>query len=149
MDKLNEWFAGNRSALDLYERLVFLAHAYDDLIDKDKPVSDECVNSVMSNLLMHIPFNEFYLAHQYDIRPLMYTALISYRSANIMEKSGDEHAVELAHYARYSIVSVVIFMISVLNGESKTPEIVAKALPIMIPERVSDYMKEICHVSTQ
>lgn len=136
------WFAGNRDALDLYERLVYVAHAWDDLIDQDKPVN---VNDLMANLLLHLPANACYRRFEAEIRALMLASMVSYQAANLMEKSGDGHKLELAHYLRYGVMQVAVFLIGVLNGIGPAAEILADAAPLMVPERLADYVEEHAH----
>lgn len=133
------WFAGNASALDLYERLVFVAHAWDDLIDQDKPVD---VNALMETLLLYLPGNACYRKFEPEIRALMMAAMVSYQAANVMERECDAHQLELAHYLRYGVMNVAIFLIGALNGVQQGAEIVAQAAPFMVPERLSDYLLE-------
>ena len=141
IDRLS-WFAGDRDALDLYERLVYVAHAWDDLIDQDKLVN---VNELMANLLLYLPGNPCYRLFEPEIRTLMLTAMVSYQAANLMERSGDEHKLELAHYLRYAVMGVATFLIAALNGIDRGAEILAEAAPVMVPERLADYVKERLH----
>jgi hypothetical protein len=138
IDRLR-WFAGDRDALDLYERVVFIAHAWDDLIDRDKPVD---VNGLMANLLLYLPANPVYRRFEADLRAIFMTSMVGYLAANRMEQSGDGHKVEIAHFLRYAVANVAVFLIGALNGLDKGAEIVAEAMPVMIPERVADYVKE-------
>lgn len=141
MTKL-EWFAGNASALDLYERLVFIAHSWDDLVDRDRDISPDVVNALVMNLLLHLPQNECFRRFETEIRVLLLCGATSYMAANIMEKSGDKHKVEIAHYLRYAVSQVAVFLVSALNGVDKAPAIIAEAMTQMIPERIEDYLKE-------
>jgi hypothetical protein len=143
VDRLR-WFAGDKDALDLYERLSFIAHAWDDLIDQDKPVN---INELMANLLLYLPCNPCYRRFELEIRSLIIPAIVSYQAANIMERSGDDHRIELAHYLRYAVFNIAAFLIGALNGISRGAEILAVAAPTMIPERVADYMKEHSHAA--
>lgn len=133
------WFAGNTDALDLYERLVFVVHAWDDLIDQDKPAD---VNSMVANLFLYMPQNPIFRRHENELRGLFLTGMVGYMAANIMEKSGDGHRIELAHYLRYTIMNMVVFLISVINGPDKAAQILADAATVMVPERLADYIKE-------
>jgi len=133
------WFAGNSDALDLYERLVFVAHAWDDLIDRDKPVN---VNALMANLLLYLPGNACYRRFEVEMRALFTAAAVGYQAANIMERSGDSHKLELAHYLRYAVIGVASFLIAVLNGLEAGAQILADAAPHMVPERLADYLQE-------
>lgn len=136
------WFAGDRDALDLYERLVFVAHAWDDLIDQDKPVN---VNELMANLLLYLPANPCYRRFEVEIRALMMVSMVSYQAANAMELDGDAHKLELAHYLRYAVLNVATFLIAALNGIERGAAILFEAAPVMVPERLSDYLKEHAH----
>lgn len=134
------WFAGNRDALDLYERLAYVAHAWDDLIDQDKPVA---VNELMANLLLYLPSNRCYQQFQNELRALFMAGMVGYQAANLIEADGrDAHRLELAHYLRYAIMGAATFLIGVLNGVDKGAAILAEAAPHMIPERLADYIKE-------
>lgn len=138
IDRLR-WFAGDRDALDLYERLVFVAHAWDDLIDQDKPVN---VNGLMANLLLYLPGNPCYRRFEGELRALFLVSMTSYMAANLMEKSGNDHKLELAHYLRYAVIHVAVFLIAALNDLERGAEILAEAAPVLVPERLADYVKE-------
>jgi hypothetical protein len=141
VDRLH-WFAGDRDALALYERLVFVAHAWDDLIDKDKPVD---VNTLMVNLLLYLPCNPCYERFAGELRALFLVSITSYMASNLMEKSGDAHRLELAHYLRYGVVSVAVFLIAALNGVDRAAQILVDAAPVLVPERLADYLTEHQH----
>jgi hypothetical protein len=134
-----QWFAGNADAHDLYVRLVYVVHAWDDLIDQDKPAD---VNTMVANLFLYMPTNPFFRQHEVEMRSLFMVGMVSYMAANIMEKSKEEHKIELAHYLRYMIMNMVVYMITVLNGPDKASVILSEVSEIMVPERVNDYIKE-------
>lgn len=138
------WFAGNTDALDLYQRLVFVVHAWDDLIDQDKPAD---VNSMVANLFLYMPQNPIFRQHENEFRGLFLAGMVGYMAANIMEKSGDDHRIELAHYLRYTIMNMVVFLISITNGPDKAAQILADAAPVLVPERLADYIKEHTHAN--
>lgn len=142
IDRLNCWFAGNVDAYDLYRQIVQMTHIWDDLIDKDREVSENEIHNVFGSMLFSIPSNPFYRKFEVEIRALIYTGAVSYQAANLMERSRDGHQLELAHYLRYVITTVGAFMIGVLNGTEAAPKIIASAMPVMIPERIDDYLKE-------
>jgi len=133
------WFAGDRDAVDLYERVAYVAHAWDDLIDKDKPVN---VGLLMASLLLYLPGNPVYKRFEGEMRALFTIGIVGYEAANIMENAGGAHRLELAHYLRYSVMGVGIFLIAALNGIDKGAQILVDAAPVMLPERLADYLKE-------
>lgn len=141
VDRL-QWFAGDRDALDLYERLVYIAHAWDDLIDQDKHVD---VGELMANLLLYLPTNPCYRKYEGELRALFMVGMIGYNAANQMESVGDAHRLEIAHYLRYSVMNIAIFLFGALNGLPRAAQILVEAAPVMLPERLADYLKEHNH----
>lgn len=137
-DRLH-WFAGDQDALDLYERLVYAIHAWDDLVDQDKPAN---VNEMVANLFLYIPQNRVFRRFEGELRALFMTGMVGYMAANAMEKTGDAHKLELAHYLRYTIINMGVFLIAALNGANRAAVILEDAACTMIPERLADYVKE-------
>jgi hypothetical protein len=144
-DRLS-WFAGDRDALDLYERLVFVVHTWDDVVDQDKPAD---VNSMVANLFIYMPANPVFRRYEAELRTLFFTGMVGYMAANLMEKTGDENKLERAHYLRYTIMNMVVFLIGVLNGADRAAEILADAAQTMIPERAADYIKEHSNANSE
>jgi hypothetical protein len=140
-----QWFAGDRDALDLYERLVYAIHAWDDLVDQDKPVN---VNDMVANLFLYIPQNPVFRRYEGELRALFMTGMVGYMAANAMEKSGNEHKLELAHYLRYTIINMGVFLITIFNGPARAAVILEEAAMTMIPERLADYVKEHSNADT-
>jgi hypothetical protein len=140
------WFAGDKDALELYERLVYSIHAWDDLVDQDKPVN---VNDMVANLFLYIPQNPVFRRFENELRALFLTGMVGYMAANAMEKSGDEHKLELAHYLRYTIINMGVFLVTVLNGPTQAALILEDAALTMIPERLADYVKEHSNADTK
>lgn len=134
------WFNGDATVLDLYLRVAYIAHAWDDLVDGDKSVK---VHEFMANVLLHLPMNAAYQRFGAELRTLFFTGAASYMAANVMERSGDAHKLELAHYLRYQIATVGVFLIAATNGGiERAAPMIAEAMPFMVPERLADYLKE-------
>ena len=65
-----EWFGGNENALRMFNAFVDLAHVWDDLVDKDKPVSADDINRAFLTCLVYLPANPFYRSIQNEILPM-------------------------------------------------------------------------------
>ena len=105
----DEWAA--RFLLDI----AACSHAYDDLIDKDKPSSDAAIHNMMWRALIDIPANPFFHTHQDVLRPVLATSILNWRAANEMEKSGCLEQLRISHAARYEL-SDVLLLCMVLTG---------------------------------
>lgn len=138
------WFAGDKDALDLYTRLVFVVHAWDDLVDQDKPAD---VNAMVANLFLYMPINPVFRRFEVELRALFLTGMVGYMAANLMQASEDDHKLELAHYLRYTIINMAVFLISALNPPERAAQILAEAAPVMIPERLADFIEEHTNVA--
>lgn len=141
-----DWFNNNSDAQDLYEKLIFVAHLWDDLIDKE-PRTEADINLAFMFCLVHIPMNAFYRTYHQQIGPLIHTAIVGYMTATRMERSGDEHQVEIAHGLRYAVAQVAVFMVILTNTHERALEILPELWKQMMPERWEDYAKEHLNVA--
>lgn len=136
-----DWFNGNSDAQDLYEKLVFVAHLWDDLVDGESRSEDD-INNAFMFCLVHIPANKLYRTYQVQLAPLIHTAVVGYMTATKMEKSGDMHQVEIAHGLRYAVAQVAVFMVVLTNTHERALEILPELWKQMMPERWEEYSKE-------
>jgi hypothetical protein len=143
-----EFFGGNEHAARLVADLCFVAHVWDDLIDKDKVVADTAISDAFTAALLSIPNNPFYVAHRQNLAPLIHTGILGYLAANRMEKSGDAHQVEIAHGLRYAVGQVTTYTVAVTNPGVRAETILPEAWKFVMPERFDDYFKEHCDATT-
>lgn len=141
-----EWFGGNRDALNLLHRLVELAHIWDDLIDKDKPVSDADINKAFLIALVYIPANPFYKVIEAQVLPMWLTVTSAFEVANKFEKEKDEHGVEIAHNLRYAVGHIVSYMSIVCIGYENAQQFLPDVWKTLVNDRFEDYRKEHLNV---
>jgi purine-cytosine permease-like protein len=137
-----EWFGGNQDALNMYRAFVNLAHTWDDMIDRDKPVSADDINRAFLTCLVYLPANPFYRAIQEQILPMWLVVVSSYETANTFEKAKDPHGIEIAHSLRYAAGSIVAYAVHVCLGAEKAKEVLPEVWKAMFYERFDDYRKE-------
>ena len=137
-----EWFGGNQDALNMYQAFVDLAHVWDDLIDKDKPVSVEKINQAFLTCLVFLPANPFYRGIQDQILPMWLVVISAYETANFFETNKDEHGVEIAHGLRYAVGNIIAYAIHVCVGMEKAKEVLPDMWKTIFYERFDDYRKE-------
>jgi purine-cytosine permease-like protein len=137
-----EWFGGNQDALNMYRAFVNLAHTWDDMIDRDKPVSADDINRAFLTCLVYLPANPFYRAIQDQILPMWLVVVSSYETANAFEKAKDPHGIEIAHSLRYAAGNIVAYAVHVCLGAEKVKEVLPEVWKAMFYERFDDYRKE-------
>jgi hypothetical protein len=141
-----EWFGGNEYALHMYRMLVDLVHTWDDLIDKDREVSEQEINNAFLIALVYMPSNPFYRQIQEHIMPMWVTVLSAYEVANKFERDKDAHGLEIAHNLRFAAGHVVSYMVQACVGYEKSREIMPEIWKAIVDERFDDYRKEHLNV---
>jgi hypothetical protein len=143
-----EWFGGNQDALNLFRMFVDLLHTWDDLVDKDKDVSEASVNNSYLICLVYMQANAFYRSIQEQVWPMWLTVVSAYETANTYERNKDEHGIEIAHSLRYAAGHIVAYMVHVCVGPEKAKEFLPEVWKHVIVERFDEYRKEHLNVIT-
>lgn len=137
-----EWFGGNQDALNVYRHFVDLSHTWDDLVDRDKPVSEGAINHAFAIALVFLPSNPFYQMIQPQILPMWLTVISAYETANHFERTKDAHGIEIAHTLRYAAGNILAYAIYVCVGPEKAKEYIPEMWKAVVYERFDDYRKE-------
>ena len=137
-----EWFGGNDDALQMYRMLVDLAHLCDDLVDKDKDVTELDINNSFLICLVYLPLNPFYQQIQRDVMPMWITVVSAYQTANKFEREKDERGLEAAHMLRYAAGNILAYAIHACVGPEKAAEYVPEMWKDIVNERFAEYREE-------
>jgi hypothetical protein len=136
-----EWFGGDENALKMYRSLIFLAHAWDDLVDKDKDLSEQTINQAFMTALVWLPTNPFYRAIQDSVFPMWVVVVSSYEVANRFERDKDAHGLEIAHGLRYAAGNIIAYAMHVCLGD-KARDYLPEMWKNVFFERFDDYRQE-------
>lgn len=119
-------YRNNQAAVALALELRHISHVLDDLVDKDKPVSEEQVRDAFWRAMIVLPANEFYATQLAYLHPLMSAALVNWQIANVFERGCPEER-NIAHSLRYDLATVLVMIACLIGGrkwaESVGPEI--------------------------
>ena len=137
-----EWFGGNHDALAVYQMFVDLAHTWDDLVDKDKDVSQEEINRAFLICLVYLQVNPFYQQVQRDVLPMWISIVSAYQTANKFERDKDAHGIEISHMLRYAVGNMIAYFVHVCVGPEKAAEHMPEVWKTIVFERFDDYRKE-------
>lgn len=136
------WFGGNHEALEMFRMLVRISHTWDDLIDKDREVSDDTIDQAFLMCLVYLPANRFYQSIQQAVLPMWLTVVSAYQTANKFERDKDPHGIEIAHSLRYAAGHIVAYAIIACVGQEKAKEYLPDMWKTVFFERFDDYRKE-------
>ena len=137
-----EWFGGNKDGLDMLNMLIYITHIWDDLVDKDKEISEDSINKVFAMCLIYLPMNNLYRQIQYQIIPMWITIISAYETANQFEREKEEHGIEIAHSLRYATGNIIAYAIYACVGPDKAKQYLPIMWKNLFFERFEDYRKE-------
>ena len=138
-----KWFGGNQDALNMYRMFIDMIHVWDDLIDKDKEVTQDDINRAFMIALAYLPSNPFFRSIQNDVIPMCVTMIHAYQTANYFENNKDKHGIEIAHGLRYAAGHIIAYASIVCVGNEKAKEILPELWKDIVNERFDDYKNEI------
>lgn len=115
-EALSELLCGNDDAARCVRDIARCSHTYDDLIDRDKPVADAVIHDLIWTLMIALPVNPFYRAHQDVIRPVLITGILNWQAATDIERSGCEEELRLSHVLRYAVADVLLICMEITGG---------------------------------
>lgn len=150
MDALDQkrlgFFGGNVDALNMYKMFIDLSHVWDDMVDKDKELSEDKVNNAFLVCLVYLPSNPFYQRIQRDIMPMWISVVSAFQTGNKFERDKDEHGIEIAHNLRYAAGHILAYAVHVCVGPEKAKEVLPELWKDIVFERYEDYRKEHLNV---
>lgn len=108
------YFKGNESAVNFIVDLFASWHIWDDLIDKDKPLSDENINQAFFIAFIQLPRNSFYQANFNTLNPLLESSFVNWFSANKLEKNKEN--LDAAYALRNINLSIIVACAQIIGG---------------------------------
>ena len=142
-EKLNYFFKGNLAAVEMCMQLTFIAHVWDDLIDKDKVLTDHEISTAFRILLVDLPYNPFYTDHIVDLRPLIMNVILQWWDANVLER-GSDHDRHMAYMLRASFLQIFNYCAYLIGGPDWAGE-VGPDMRRLYEESLESFMEEMNH----
>ncbi|MBD9415935.1 hypothetical protein IB234_15335 [Pseudomonas sp. PDM16] len=100
------------------ETLFRISQTLDDLVDRDRPVTDDAIYEAFWQAMIELPANPFYRANDLYLRPLMAGALQDWRDSVRLERAGDHHGQSLAFVLRDQLTSLVVQCTYLVGGSA-------------------------------
>lgn len=141
-DVLNVFLKGSQEAVEYCQMLYKVAHLWDDLIDKDKPVQDADINKAFITLFVSMPSNRFYREHMDMLIPLQYNAILQWLTANKMERM-DLESKHKAFMLKASFLQIVHVCTGIIGGTAWAEEIGADLWNTLYGESLGGFLEEV------
>ena len=119
----HDFLLGNIEAVQFVVRVFRALHVWDDLIDKDKELTDDEIHSVFWDLLIVLPADSFYIRNQALLGSTLMNAVINWHIANKLEREGDEKDKSIAFILRGAYIDLLSTAAFIVGGIEWVQEI--------------------------
>jgi hypothetical protein len=116
MDLFAKISNGNADAEQFLRIIAGVAHGFDDIVDGDKDISRQEVETLALVLLFDLPRNPFFRAHLYELTALMGAASTNWALSNSFEETGDSAKLSISRILRSSFVDVFTYTAMLCGG---------------------------------
>lgn len=111
-----DFLLGNPEAVQFVVRVFRTLHVWDDLVDRDKPITDDEINSVFWDLLIVLPTDPFYTKNIVLLHSTLVNAIINWHIANKLEREGDEKDRSIAFILRGAYIDLLSASAFIVGG---------------------------------
>ena len=112
--KLFEW-TNDIHAVQFIVQFSDTCELFDDLIDKDKPITDEHIIRVLFVVLTEMPVNPFFEKFKYQLIPVITTGINAWLDANTLEKGSPNDQV-FSYVLRDWYAELIAYVICLTRG---------------------------------
>lgn len=113
--KFEEYMLGNSDAVKFLIDIFTVAHIWDDLIDKDKPLSDYQINQSYWISLIEIPRNPFFLKNSFHLTSLFEAFANQWFDANEMHY-GEKEDTRYSFVLKDTLMDMVAHCAKIVGG---------------------------------
>lgn len=112
----------DESAIAFIDCFYYIADVWDDLIDKDKPVSDQQINDAFWSALITLPRNPFYVKHFFELSPVMAVDIQNWFAANHLSTSKNQTLRRAGNVLRNRVFDLVLVCSRIIGGVAHAQE---------------------------
>lgn len=113
--KLREWI-GDEYALQFILTIGHVAEIWDDMIDKDRIITDQEINDAFRQILVSLPMNPFFDRYKSALIPIMNVGINTWIDSNELEKRGTYNDFVQAYVLRDWYVELISSVIEITRG---------------------------------
>ncbi|MGZ5165754.1 MAG: hypothetical protein ACXWCQ_35110 [Burkholderiales bacterium] len=115
-DRLKDWLRGHDDAIAFIQLIHEIAEIWDDLIDKDNPVSDSAIDGAFYRALVTLPRNGFYRQHFALLSPILEAAILDWFAANDLERRRAGDDLRTAYVLRCGAQALTVMAARIIGG---------------------------------
>jgi len=132
----SEACCGNQAALGFILEYFAICNVWDDLIDRDNPVSDWELNLAFYRALVTLPRNPFYQQHFAALSPIIESGIQNWWLANQLENNEAPQLREAANVLRVRVFDLVLKCAALTGGILHARDIAPKVAAVCYDETI-------------
>lgn len=132
---------GNKEAVSFLRIIVAVLHFWDDLIDRDKELSDDTINLMMWSALVDLPRNTFYGQNFVALNGLLMNAILNWQVATRFER--EEANLEIAFIIRSCYIDLATLTALLCGGKAHVEDILPELRVAWHAEGLDGYRKNL------
>lgn len=129
---------GNKEATSFVLRVHQIFHIWDDLIDKDKEITNEEINKVFWIALVELPEDPFYKANYLMLKPILINSIINWKAANVLE---NEKQLDISFVLRSSYIDILTICALIVGGLDYCDKVTPLIRKFESEEGIEEYKK--------
>lgn len=139
------WLCGNEFATDFYNSLWTVGQAWDDLIDKDKPMTNEAIHNAFIQALVLSRDNPFYKSYADKLDVVVTLAINDWLDSVRWEDEKNEAGLELGYSLRLSMTNILIYSSLLLGGWDHMRQVSIEVRQMLLDtEDLNEYKANYC-----
>jgi hypothetical protein len=140
--RLEELLLGRKDAAGFIKDLAYIAHVWDDLVDRDVYVSPMSVSRAFTKAILGFNSNPFFRQHCDTLVPVLATGILNWHGANDLETLGTPHALQVSHVTRCSVGDAAVLAASLVGGFEHAMTVAAELRMLMQQDSLEDYLAD-------
>jgi hypothetical protein len=141
--QLLQWMQDDKEAVDFLVTLFSIGEVWDDLIDRDKPITDEQIHQGFIMAIFDLTANPFFAEHASFLRPVMLMGANAWMDSAIYEKQGDEHWYHWSFILRGWYMEMVAMCAFLTGGYDNMRAVGLEARSFFQGETIDEYIRDL------
>lgn len=141
--EVSAFLQGNKEATDFVCDMFVVLHIWDDLIDKDKELTDAEIHYAFWLALMQLPCNPFYIRNFNTLQPILANSIINWQAANKMENEGSTKDEAIAFILRGAYTDLLTMSAYLVGGLSWVTQITPDIRRWAHQETFQEYLRNL------
>ena len=139
--KYREW-VGDPAAISYLLAIGDFSEFFDDLFDRDVPVTNDRIAKMLKLTVVDFPQNPFFITFKQQLLPLHTMVVSAWLDANDLERGSDMDK-SRAYVLRDLAIELVLYVVQIVRGYSRMRELSLEIRRFFLHETLQEYTDDL------